>query len=96
MPPEVARIFALLPRPGKPGWRCGRLPLVGPNGGGGADRAIFLCIWTLSSGRLLDRMTIERLTAGAGGGCGRSSAISRKISWNICRGMATSAVWKAT
>ena len=24
--------------------------------------------------------------AGAGGGCGRSSAIIRKISWNICRG----------
>jgi hypothetical protein len=36
-------------------------------------------------------MAIERLTLGAGGGCGRSSAISRKISWNICRGMATSA-----
>src|SRR5262245_28965308 len=33
--------------------------------------------------------------AGAGGGFGRSSAISRKISWNICRGMATSAIWKA-
>src|SRR5262249_45101347 len=27
--------------------------------------------------------------AGAGGGCGRSSAMSRKISWNICRAMAT-------
>jgi hypothetical protein len=35
------------------------------------------------------------LHAGAGGGCGRSSAIRRKISWNICRGMATSAIWKA-
>jgi hypothetical protein len=34
--------------------------------------------------------------AGAGGGCGRSSAMSRNISWNICRGMATSAIWKAT
>jgi hypothetical protein len=33
--------------------------------------------------------------AGAGGGSGRSSAISRKISWNICRGIATSAIWKA-
>ena len=33
--------------------------------------------------------------AGAGGGFGRSSAISRKICWNICRGMATSAIWKA-
>src|SRR6266566_4116149 len=33
--------------------------------------------------------------AGAGGGCGRSSAMSRRISWNICRGMATSAIWKA-
>jgi Transposase DDE domain group 1 len=30
------------------------------------------------------------------GGCGRSSAISRRISWNICRGMATSAIWKTT
>jgi hypothetical protein len=29
-------------------------------------------------------------------GCGRSSAISGKISWNICRGMATSAILKAT
>src|SRR4029077_17235092 len=35
------------------------------------------------------------LHAGAGGGCGRSSAIRRKISWNIRRGMATSAIWKA-
>jgi transposase len=26
MTPEVARIFALLPRSGKPGWRRGRLP----------------------------------------------------------------------
>jgi CheY-like chemotaxis protein len=33
--------------------------------------------------------------AGAGGGCGRSSAIRRKISWNICRGTATSAIGKA-
>ena len=43
-----------------------------------------------------ERMTIERPRAGAGGGCGRSSAISRKISWNSCRGMATSAIWKTT
>src|SRR5580700_1062356 len=28
------------------------------------------------------------LHAGAGGGCGRSSAIRRSISWNICRGIA--------
>ena len=34
--------------------------------------------------------------ANAGGGCGRSSAMSRKISWNICRGMATSAIWEIT
>src|SRR5262245_16282681 len=27
-------------------------------------------------------MTVERLTPGAGGGCGRSSVMSRKISWN--------------
>jgi hypothetical protein len=31
-----------------------------------------------------------------GGGCGRSSAMSRRISWNICRAMATSAIWKIT
>jgi hypothetical protein len=55
MTPEVARIFALLPRSGKPGWRRGRLPLplaARTAGGGGADRAIFLRIWTLSSRRL--------------------------------------------
>jgi hypothetical protein len=39
---------------------------------------------------------IERLTLAAGGGCGRSSAMSRNISWNICRGIATSAIWKIT
>ena len=42
----------------------------------------------------LERMTIEgpmlALVAAAG-----SSAMSRKISWNIRRGMATSAIWKA-
>ena len=26
---------------------------------------------------------------------GRSSAMKCKISWNMCRGMATSAIWKA-
>src|SRR5262245_1098061 len=31
--------------------------------------------------------------AGGGGVCGRSSAMSRKIIWNICRAMATSAIW---
>ena len=34
--------------------------------------------------------------AGAGGGCGRSSAISHRISANSILGMATSAIWKAT
>lgn len=34
--------------------------------------------------------------ASAGGGCSRSSAISRRISWNIYRGMVTSAIWNAT
>jgi hypothetical protein len=34
-------------------------------------------------------MKIGRLM-GADGGTSRSSAISRKISWNICRGIATS------
>ena len=37
----------------------------------------------------------HRASHAGAGGCGRSSAIIRKISWNICRGMATSAVWKA-
>jgi hypothetical protein len=37
-----------------------------------------------------------RLTLARAGGCGRSSTINRKISWNTCRGMATSAIWKAT
>jgi hypothetical protein len=39
---------------------------------------------------------IERLTLALVVGCGRSSAMSRKISWNICRAMATSAIWKIT
>ena len=34
--------------------------------------------------------------AGAGGGCGRSSAISRRISANSILEMATSAIWKVT
>src|SRR5271157_59789 len=38
----------------------------------------------------------HRASHAGAGGCRRSSAIIRKISWNICRGMATSAVWKAT
>jgi hypothetical protein len=44
----------------------------------------------------LELHDIERLTVALGGGCGRSSAMSRRISWNICRGMATSAIWKIT
>src|SRR5207344_335218 len=64
-----------------------------PNGGRGADLTIFAGIWTHSSVGTHDRRASH---AGAGGGCGRSSAISRKISWNICRGMATAAIWKAT
>src|SRR5262249_37747395 len=45
---------ALVPRSGKPGWRRRTTAATpgGPNGGGGADRAIFLRIWTLSSRRL--------------------------------------------
>src|SRR5271165_2932082 len=38
--------------------------------------------------------TPERLHAGAGGA--RRRAISDRISWNICRGTATSAIWKIT
>jgi hypothetical protein len=62
-----------------------------PNDGRGADLAIFTGIWTHSSGRLrLNARDNQTLHAGAGG------AISRRISWNICRGMATSAIWKTT
>jgi hypothetical protein len=45
---------------------------------------------------LADARSGKNGRAGAGGGCGRSSAMSRKISWNICRAMATSAIWKIT
>ena len=58
-----------------------------PNEGRAADLAFSLasrippvnCFWTRDN---------RTLHAGAGGGCGRSSAISHSISWNICRGMA--------
>jgi hypothetical protein len=40
-------------------------------------------------------MNIERLMLAQVAAAGRSSAMSRNISWNICRGMATSAIWKA-
>ena len=56
---------------------------------------VFPGIWAQSS-RRLSRMHDHRASHAGAGGCGRSSAIIRKISWNICRGMATSAVWKAT
>src|SRR5258707_7680565 len=59
-----------------------------PNDGRGADLAIFTGIWTHSSCRLrLNACDNQTLHAGAGGGCGRSSAISCRISWHICRGM---------
>jgi len=44
----------------------------------------------------VERIPIRSSHAGAGGGFGRSSAPSRKISWNVCRAMATSAIWKIT
>ena len=40
-----------------------------------------------------DRLPLFRVGAGSGGG--RSSAISRRMSANKCREMATSAIWKA-
>src|SRR5215510_12325913 len=46
------------------------------------------------SSRWLPLMHEDRTShAGADGGSSRSSAISRKISWIICRGIATSAIW---
>ena len=44
----------------------------------------------------LELMTVRTLYAVDAKGGGRSSAIIRKISANRSRGMATSAIWKAT
>jgi hypothetical protein len=44
--------------------------------------------------RRLSHLTRSPGHAGAGGG--RSRAISDRISWNICRGTATSAIWNVT
>jgi hypothetical protein len=43
-----------------------------------------------------ERMTIRPSHAGAGGGFARCSAIAAKSPWNICRGIAASALWTAT
>ena len=50
-----------------------------PNGGRGADLAIFPNIGTHSS-----RLCCSAPHAGASGDSGRSSPISRETSWNIC------------
>jgi len=39
---------------------------------------------------------IERLTLALVVAAAAVPAMSRKISWNICRAMATSAIWKIT
>ena len=93
MNPQRGRIFAVFWSSGKTEVRCG-LDLVAlatwttvrqP------DLAVFL--WHFGA-RLpsvaLERMTIDHLMLALVG------AISCNISWNICRGMATSAIWKAT
>jgi hypothetical protein len=49
-----------------------------PNGGRGADLAVFPSIGMHSS-----RLCCSAPHAGAGGHSGRSSAISRETSWNI-------------
>src|SRR5215472_18995693 len=64
MTSEVARIFALLPRSGKPSWRRRRLPL--PLAARTAAEGI-IGAFSFAFGRsppvgCLDRMTIERLT----------------------------------
>jgi hypothetical protein len=64
------------------------IPQVGPLQWG------WISIWTHFFCRLLLNAGHRTSHASAGGGCGRSSAMSRKISWNICRAMATSAIWK--
>ena len=98
MTPELSEYFALFRRSRKIDASCGRLPVPGVVG-----MVVEELIWSfcLEFGRTPPvgccGMDSDRtLHAGAGGGSGRSSAIRRKISWNICRGMATSAIWKAT
>lgn len=54
-------------------------------------RLILLCIWAQSPVWCFCTHDNQQVQAGAGGGFGRSSAIRRKISSNICHGMATSA-----
>ena len=98
MTPELARMVAIFSIAGSPDPRRGRLPAFQ------SSRMAFEgLIWPFPwhSDALLPSVAVERITveaphAGADGGCGRSSAMSRKISWNICRGIATSAIWKAT
>ena len=66
----------------------------GPNGNRGSDRPIFPGFGRTRPLAFLPPNDPRNSHAGAGGACGRSSAMSRKISWNVCRGIATSAIWK--
>src|SRR5262245_20733252 len=56
------------------------------NGVRGSDLTIFPGIWAQSSRRLLLSAEYRTSYAAVNGGIGRSSAMSRNISWNICLG----------
>jgi len=77
-------------RPGRMPWRA-KAEDCRPRGAGIRSFALikaYLCRGFLS------HLTLSAPHAGAGGV--RSRAISDKISWNICRDTATSAIWKVT
>jgi len=96
MTTRPAANFALFPRSGKTesGGAGGCRHLGRPNGCRAADPGPFSVIFgTHSSSVALER--IARVSRCAGGRLRRISAISRKISWNICVGWRTSAIWKA-
>jgi hypothetical protein len=57
------------------------MPAIGVRG---SDLTIFPGIWAQSSRRLLLSAEYRRSYAGVNGRIGRSSAMSRNISWNIC------------
>ena len=58
----------------------------------GAETRCFVLIKAYLCRRRLSHLTASPGHAGAGGA--RSRAISIRISWNLCRGTVTSAIWK--
>jgi hypothetical protein len=98
MTPDLACIFAIFPAfsQERVAARTSAVIPDSPNGGSGVDLAVFLAFGRTPPNRLLLSAKLSTPHVGAGAGRGRSSAISRKISWNICLGTATSAIWNAT